>query len=195
MNLTTLDRVRAILEMPEGITQHDEKLQQLIESVSASVEDHLGRLCEKKARTAILDTEESGTGRLIYLKAWPVASIASVYLDYEGAFPTTSLLDTSSYRLLQNGELGLLMLLTSVECWPSCLKVIYTGGLASTPEDFGKDYPAIASAVDQQVVYEFKRSGEIGSDSVSGAGGSVTTGGDQRLIAAVRSTLRPWKKV
>lgn len=184
MDLTTRERVSSILfggtidANAEPGDAQSIALLVLVESVSAACERYLDRYVQSGiSRTEYLNVEGGQT--LFTLRAYPVASVTGVWFDLNQTFAASTQLSSTDYFSPIIDERGLLRLrYTLLDDWyqipaPATLKVTYTGGMAASTQAFIATYPDLASAIDRQVIYEFKRKNDPGSLSISSEAGSV----------------------
>lgn len=199
MDLTTSTRVATLVNAsgsaPAAFTS---TVGQLITAVSAAVESYLDRYAESGvSRTEYLPVT---TGQMVFrLRAYPIASVTSVTFDIEQSFATA--LSSSDYMNPVYSNTGLLNMRYPLricdgypDTMPGVLKVVYTGGMASSAANFITAYPDIAGAVDQQVAYLYHQRNNLGTSSVSGDAGSVSAGADSWL-PSVLDTLRRYRRL
>jgi len=175
MDLTTLARVKLAIE--KSLTTDDSALSQLISEVSAAAEREMNRAAETKARTEFFDTLTN----LVWVQSVPLLGygdsacvITKVSYDVSWVWPTTSVVDATSYYL--DLKTGLLYFRRGFSAGPRALKVEYTGGMEGTAADFVAAYPDIAQAVEQQVVHLWQTRGHLGLQSVNFEGGAISSG-------------------
>ena len=189
MDLTTAARVATLVVPGETATSaFNTVIGQVITAVSAAAERYLGRYAQTTSRTEYLTVQP---GKRVYrLRAFPVTTLTSVYLDAEQAFGNDTALTSEDYYnpTYANDGLFTLKFYPTVEETPApnSMKITYTGGMAADTAGFISAFPDIAGAVDHQVAYLWHRRNELGIASVSGDAGSVSVGADSWL---------PWVKV
>jgi hypothetical protein len=125
--------------------------------------------------------------------------MSGVYYDLDQSFATV--MDSSDYLSPVYGDEGMLTMRYALrvcdgypDTMPNILKVVYTGGMASSTANFITAYPDIAGAVDQQVAYLYHQRNNLGTSSVSGDAGSVSAGADSWL-PSVLDTLRRYRRL
>jgi len=135
MQLTNIDRMLRYIAGNNDQVVSDYKvernLQQFISSSSNNIINWLDREIEIKERT---EYKSVGYRQKIYdLKAYPVTSISSVYIDSQGLHngDGDSELDEDSYTLNEHGD-KLVLNETQYFTHNRGLRVTYTGGLAYT---------------------------------------------------------------
>lgn len=177
MNLTTYTRVGVLVvpgETPPASFQS--VVGQIIAGVSAAVEQFLGRLIESKSRTEYLHVDEGC--KMFRVSAWPVTSVTSIHFDPNQVFGSDTLLTSDDYFNLTTGDSGVLVMkqpiYSPVPFAPASLKIVYTGGMASTTDLFASAYPDIAHAVDLQCAYLYHTRNAVGTTSSSGDSGSYS---------------------
>lgn len=153
MQLTTLARVKTILELET--TEHDAKLQLLINSASDLIERYLQRRIRLTQWTDILDVEINQ--RKFWLKAYPIvatlvpggvdAQQIQAYYDIKRLFGSdTTLEDYNNYGvdLVQGQLVWEWPLNINRACWERSLKLVYNGGMAPTVDRLVGTYTAFA---------------------------------------------------
>jgi hypothetical protein len=112
------------------------------------------------------------------MRAFPVTTLTSVYLDVDQAFGADTALTSDDYfnPTLSNDGIFALKLWPAVGevDAPSALKVTYTGGMGTTTANFISGYPDIAHAIDLQCAHIYHTRNYAGTLSQSGDSGSVS---------------------
>lgn len=196
MDLTTAERVRVLIMAGAQATgtallsDTSAGLGQLITEVSAAAESYLDRNAESGvSRTEYFDVERGNT--IFRLRAYPVASVTNIWLDYDQAFGTSTLLTTDDYFNPVLDTRGLLVMKYPSffrgygDRWSRALKVTYTGGMAATAAAFITAFPDIAAAVEHQVIFRWKRRNDLGHLSVAGDAGTVTVAGVEWIAESI----------
>jgi len=188
VNLTTLARVKALLETQE--TQWDGLLNEMIASVSARAAAYCNRNFRKMERVEYHD----GGGLYLYLKGLPVVTITSIHGSDVWEWDEGSLVPTDHYHLLVAG-----MVAYRFGAWPyspKALKVIYTGGYdpysegeGPPPEGYTPPPADLEMAVRTQAAYDFKRRKDIGLESVSFPDGSIQKMSSGEFLSSVKQVL------
>ena len=123
MLLSTLDRVKRMAN--KSGTQDDLDLSDCLSSASSMIQQIMSRPVEVKSRAESVWPTSSG---IIFLKAWPVRSIASVEVsDGRGGYVA---IPSSSYWLADGNELHI----GTAIPFRRDLRITYTGGLAYSPD-------------------------------------------------------------
>lgn len=178
MNLTTAERVRKLL-MGGGIdagtalgTDASDALAQLIAEVSATAERFLDRQAQSGSTVEYHDVEP---GKLVYrLRAYPVTAVASVYLDPDQSFGAATALTSTDYYSPIVDPAGVFQLrLCPSFAAPASLKITYTGGMAADADAFVLAFPALAMAIEQQVIWQWKTRNTMGILNLSDGLGTV----------------------
>jgi hypothetical protein len=197
MNLTTLEKVKALLQgdTPLG-PEADDLLGWLITAVSRRADAFCNREFEKKERVEFHD----GGGRYIYLRALPVAEIASIKCSDTWDWAATSPLSVISYAF--DAATG--MVLYRGGDWPygeGAIRVTYTGGFDPLPDE-GTEPPAgylpvpedLQQAVCTQVAYEYRRRNDPGLQVVAFPDGSIQKLDVGEFLSAVKNTLLRYRR-
>lgn len=128
MELSSLARLRRYCGKLTDNSENNNALQALLLSVSANIEEYLFRELEFTERTEYFDSEEGQ--RIWYPKAYPVASIASVYTTVTGKFEGEETSNTDFHVTYNRGGI---VLRRNIGRYLRAVKVTYTGGLAADP--------------------------------------------------------------
>ncbi len=188
MNLTNTDTVRKLMSDYET-SDAEPTINMLIVSVSAAAERFMGRSIESVSRTEYFDVERHQDSA--QLAAWPVSSITTVHNDPERDYGTGSLVDSDDYVATDWGRLTFDYKLSEGR---RALKVVYTGGLASTTETIVSSYPDLAVAIARQVVHEFRRVKSSDGSTAQFVGGSMSYVGQVDWLDHVKSTLDLYRR-
>lgn len=137
----------------------------LITDVSKRIASYIGR---DDFGAQILRTEYlSGDTQFLFVKVWPIISIAGIWDDTDHVWAGSSLIDPPSYWISQNSSLddndGIIFSTNGkfVNGFQN-IKITYTGGYASSA-----DIPArIKQACKMQVAYEVRINTNAGFGSV-----------------------------
>jgi hypothetical protein len=188
VNLTTLARVKALLELTQ--TDWDGLIEELIGAASARAAAWCNRDFEKRERVEYHD----GGGRHLYLKGLPVVEIVSIHASDAWDWEAGALVPPGHYRLLPAGMVGYRFGL-----WPygpRALKVTYSGGYdaffegdGSPPDSYTPPPDDLEMAVRTQVAYDFRRRKDVGLESVSFPDGSIQKMSSGEFLQSVRQVL------
>ena len=197
MDLATLAHVKALLQgdTPLG-PEADELLSRLITAVSKRADALCNREFEKKERVEFHD----GGGKYLYLRALPVAEIASIICSDTWDWAASSPLSTSIYAF--DGATG--MVLYRGGDWPYgevAVRVTYTGGFdplpvegAEPPEGYTPIPEDLQQAVCTQVAYEYRRRNDPGLQAVAFPDGSIQKMDVGEFLSGVRNTLLRYRR-
>ena len=189
MNLTTLAKVKTLLELTE--TDWDGLINELIGAVSERCASYCNRDFENKSRVEYHD----GGGRYLYLMGLPVVgNITSIYGSDTWEWASGDLINADDYFLHASGMVGY-----RYGAWPygpKALKVTYTGGYGSffegegsPPEGYNPPPDDLEMAVRTQVAYDFRRRKDIGLESVSFPDGSIQKVNSGEFLPSVKAVL------
>ena len=194
MNLTTIDRVKALLTGNMG-TSNDALLTRIVEDVSSRFERYMRRQVLKQTNVEDYPIRRGAT--TLSLKATPVESITSIkYVGHPNDFATTQAMDDGLY-VLETPDAGLIRfqaqmtLLTSR--LPGYARVTYVGGMATDTTDLIDLFPDLAQAADVQCAEEFRRRNTPGGN-VQQDGGGTQYQGQLDLLDSVKRTLDSYRR-
>lgn len=177
--LATVDDIltsEAFAADPTPTTDHREAFAQAILAFSEQVERETSRWLWR-SRTAIpwvevLDLEYGQ--QLLQLRGYPLASVASIKIDWQGDFANPeTVLDPTDFTLFQGGRTGQVKLRSwapTVE-GPGVCQVTYVGGLAADVHGIPAD---LRAACVEQVALMVKRAPNVAISGQAQSGGSVT---------------------
>lgn len=193
MDLTTKERVKVHGEAggQKWGTSSDDQLDAIIAGYSADFERMLDRIVLAAAQTETFDVDRGQ--RVFSLKAYPVTAVTSIINDTERLF-TGDALATTEYSL--NLATGLLQVDQAYLLpGPGVLQVIYTGGMALTTAAFITAFPALAFAMDLQVLHHYQRRNSLGATSLSAGQGNVSFQGPLKLLPTVLATIKAHRRI
>lgn len=127
------------------------------ESVTTAIETYLGRSLESTSRTETIYVGEI-LKAMVSLKAIPVASVTSVAVDTDDIDET---LTSDDYRVTRYG----VKLYSPVK--NGTVTVTYTGGISATTD-------VLKRAALLQTIYEFQSKDNLGVETVTTEGGTIT---------------------
>lgn len=196
LELTTLARVKYLTEehggydsSASGNTRNDPILENLIASVSQSIERYLDRPILLAERTVYLDVVPD---RWSYqLPAFPVTAVASVKNSATFDWTVASKVEGTDYVL--DMDSGILRQLNGWTNGAEALQVVYTAGLASDTAGVISSYPDLADACEKQVTEEFRRRDGLSRTTVA-VQGSSTTSAAVTLLPIVRERLASYMR-
>jgi hypothetical protein len=187
------------LKMELGITDNAEDALILLwgTGIEARFEEYLRRqLLFSSAATEILD----GGTSCLYLKRYPLSSIATIHVDPDQAWDDAGLLDSDDYAI--DYRQGQILYGRGASPWPAGFqncRVVYAGGM------FLSNGAAASSWVEQSQVdnvrramfmqggYEWRNRTMLGIEQISA--GSLTKKAPAKLLPEVIEVLNPLRKV
>jgi hypothetical protein len=190
--IVTLDEARSELGITD--TRDDASLLRAIVGLQDRFAQHCRRLFERVAGAIELI---DGGGTWLFLKRYPVESIASVHVDSAQAFGADTLLTAATdYRL--NAARGYVAYGTSGEKWPagvSNVRVVYTGGYVPAGQTAASGQTAMPEDLRRclflQLGFEWRNRLTLGASSVSAQGVSVNLA-PAKLLPEVEAGLAPY---
>jgi hypothetical protein len=192
MDLTTLAKVKALLELTE--TDWDGLITELIGSVSERCASYCNRDFENRSRVEYHD----GGGRYLYLRGLPVVgSITSIYGSDTWEWASGDLIDSGDYFLHASGLVGY-----RDGAWPygrKALKVTYIGGYfafsagGTLPAGYNPPPDDLEMAARTQVAYDFNRRKDVGLESVSFPDGSIQKVNSGEFLPSVKAALNRYR--
>lgn len=159
IELVTFKKIKDLLGLEGTVMAEYPALDVIRAGVTSAIEEYLGRMLEQAEYT---ETKYIGcvATRMISLEAIPIVSVSSVTMTCYGEDTT---LTSSDYRIT---DYGIELYVNISNC---NLTVVYTGGWEDS------DVPAaVARAALIQTSYEFQSKEQIGAESVTTEGGSVS---------------------
>jgi len=192
MDLTTLAKVKALLELTE--TDWDGLINELIGAVSERCASYCNRDFENKSRVEYHD----GGGRYLYLSGMPVVgSISSIYGSDTWEWASGDLIGADDYFLHASGMVGY-----RYGAWPygsKALKVTYIGGYSTfstggiLPAGYNPPPDDLEMAARTQVAYDFNRRKDVGLESVSFPDGSIQKVSSGEFLPSVKAVLNRYR--
>jgi len=177
-DLTTLDAVKRHLGLSGS--ESDTLLGELIDAASEAIERYCGREFDEVERTEYHD----GGSAAVVLRARPVSTVASVHDDPARGFSDGSLVDPGRYVV--DGLAGIVELETGrFSRGIRSVKVVYTGGYSSVPDDVGRSCVLL-------VAHWFSQAMRLATDSDGEYDARHETRG---WPSAVKGLLWPYREV
>ena len=193
VEVTTLARVKALLDMSVSVTTQDAVLNALIAGVSQRFEGFIGRPISAEARTEVYDWPDNRRTSL-FLRAYPVSSVATIKNATDWDFSAATALDAADFNV--DAETGEVVFVSPLLTGTRVVQVVYTAGLAANTAALIAAHPVIASAGDLQVAAVWRRrASPQGSVSLIPGQGSLTQESALDLIPEVQSALWPYRRV
>lgn len=189
MDLTTATRVKDRLDITGS--GEDGLLGVLITSVSAHFERYTRRIALVGSQTEVLHRRRFN--QLLPLRAVPASAVTSIKFETQpNDLSTASAMDTDDYWLSGTGYFVELIAKPTLDgFW----EVQYTGGMAADTASFVTAYPDVADSVDLQVVHEWKRRQNPGSNVTSQGGSTTFSEPEIDLLKGVRRVWDSYKLV
>lgn len=201
--LTTLARVKQGLGLKDSDATRDAAISQFITEISAEFASRMKRWTKNARRQEVVPF--SSGRKTIAVRGSPITKVYGVRLSETDDFTSaTDLTVNSDYHLTQH--LGLVHLhisgpavvrgVTRYPVHPSNARIDYEGGLAVSTDALIENYPDLAAACEQQVIYLFQRAQKnaLGSNSTVGSGGETTYVGKYDLLPTVQATLDRYRR-
>lgn len=158
IELVSYSDLKNLLALEDAAITDYPALNVLRDSVTSAFEVYTGRLFESKARTETIYIGGHGT-QMLKLDATPISSVGSLTVTISETTETYT--DHDDYEITAYG----LKLLSSVsDC---TIAITYTGGISDVPD-------SLERAALLQTAYEFQAKDQIGADSVSTEGGTIS---------------------
>lgn len=190
MKLTTLERVK--LRLSKTDDQDDTVLDHLISSVSARAERAMNGLVELAERTEYQTLRPCQ--RIYRPKALTIVSVSAIYYDVDRVYAASSLLASQDYSIDTDSQtIQLEFDPPDDREYPRALKIVYTGGLASTVVGLiDEGYGDLVDGITQQVCFEFQRTRNLHLDSESQGdhSASLTTMGWLKHVSETLDAMR-----
>lgn len=154
--LTTVARVRELARIVDTTAGIDTILTDLISEVSQQAEDFLGRHLSVERRTEVLSVKPNH--QHVSLRGMPITSVSSVKYSASLNFTDVEVLDAACYDVRNKlGQIYLRFGAIGTQFNPAWLEVQYSGGMATSTDDFRTNYPRLEMAVRREVVNRFNR--------------------------------------
>lgn len=188
MKLCSVDDVRDRLRLAHRLDDV-QWLDGLIQSTSELIQDYLNR---KLAQGTYTEYHDGGLG-VIWLKAYPVSSVSSVEISYDGRWTSPTALSSSDYVwAAETGELEYLV--GTFPVGRRRVRVTYTGGYAEDSKGILQVPKVIRQACVDQVAYFYMHRNNIGLSQVSVEAGTVAGLSEWGLLPGVMRMLRPYRR-
>ena len=187
LDMTTVARVKAlIIGLSASDTTYDAELDRWIDQLSAAAEKHMNRVALAAAQTQFFDVRPSQA--VFFMRATPVTAWTAVNNDDARTFGTSTVVDADNYAT--DDDVGKLEFDGVVLApGPKTLKVTYTGGMAADTTAFVAAFPDIAGAMDVQIAHLHQRRGQLGAQSVSADGASISVDDPTKWLPVLKRAL------
>ena len=198
LELTTIDRVKTLLDQEESNASDDALLATMIRSVSAAIETWIDRRLFLEARVEYHDIEVGQ--RLVQLGSWPVTAVTAVETSPDADWANATAVAASDF--FRFDAEGIIQIRKEIPAGMRTLRISYTGGVAATTSALLADttFADISGAAELQVAHEYRRRMDPGSQSSAVAGGSQThatagpSKGEVGLLFAVTQRLTHYRR-
>lgn len=197
LDLTTAARVKAWLGKSD--VTDDTVIGYLIDKVSREAMFVMNRATIQSARSEYLDVEKDGQ-KIFYVKASPIITSTAPVVIYNTDTPRvwTDASDIiSADYVICNADMaaqGIVYVDYELDEAVNALKITYTGGMATTVDNFIAAYPDIALAIDMQVGFLWRRKGTLGIRSEAMVGVNITWYNNLPWLADTLETLKNYKR-
>jgi uncharacterized phiE125 gp8 family phage protein len=191
--LTTLDDVRAQLNMDDTVTDHDTLLEQLIVQATGAIQRHTGCEFVSAAHDGQDPIEDVARrfpytgGAFLHLSPFDATSITSVQLDPDSASPVT--LADDEYRLWpvssRDGEIHTIELLASAATYGGPTRIVEVTGRWGWPQ-----VPAEVKQAAEAVVVHWYR---VHAQNQQGYSADVDRYGPVAFPTMARMLLEPFR--
>lgn len=169
MDFIPYSSLRDLLNLQEDTIEGYPDLAVIRKGVLATIESYLGRTLTFGTYTQTVLPKLIST-RMVYLDALPVSAVTSVTIDDAAV---------TDYQITDYG------IRMDQSLCRNKIVVVYTGGLAAVPDDLLR-----AGLI--QVAYEYQAKQNIGAETISNEGGSISRPALQ-LLPEVKRTLSKLK--
>lgn len=136
MNLTSVNRMIRYLASQGGAnltnnTYNRRDILQWLATVSKAIEKSLGRLLKKEYRTEYIDINDKNQQEF-FVKAYPIRSISSVYIDSLGLFDGAESALVKDEYIISSAKDSIFLLNKEGYVSPKAIELSYTGGLCTS---------------------------------------------------------------
>ena len=198
MNATTIDRVKALLDISSS--NYDAVLTTMVAAASRRIENYIDRPLEQTARTQEYPIRPRQD--VIFLRAYPVTAITSIKIALDWDFSSATTVDTNDFTF--DADTGMVHLSffpilnyngNNQAAAPNVIQVAYTGGFATSTANLISSSPDIAYAADIQAVAMWRRRDSPQGQNISVGGGSIGYEGALRLVPDAIEALTPYRRL
>jgi len=200
LDATTKARVKALLEITG--TSQDDVIDNYIKIVSQRIEDFIDRPLHQTSRTEEYDLRPRQTK--LFLRAYPLTAqnqITSIKIALDWDFASVTAVDSNDYHVdLDTGTVNFTFIPiknymgNNLMTAPNAVQVVYTGGLATSTANVIANYPAIASACEQQVIAMWRRRDQPMQKATKIGEYGATIEGPLRFLPDVVEALMPYRR-
>ena len=181
-SLITLSECKDFMGMSDSDSTTDDLLEDLINRVSILFESYMNRNILSREYTEYFD----GKGEsILFPKQSKITTISGVWDDYGWEWDTDDLIASTDYKIVD--DTFIVFKTTSLNDYTQNVKIIYTAGYSTTPDDLIQ-----ACIVEVSRMYKNKNSVDITSKTLSD--GSVSFY-DKGILPLTIITLNKYKRV
>jgi hypothetical protein len=202
LDLTTVARVKAVVDSSSTDTTRDGLIGDLITEVSKQFTNYIGNHMLEATRTETYEIKQNA--RMMTLDASPVRTgaggVTSIWYDYHPSELTISdALEAKDYSV-HNGA-GWIRFHRQLQYDPGYIQIVYTAGMATatsnTTDDSGvlERYPDLAHMCDLQVKYLLERLKTLGGSITTIPGAKASFVGEYGFLRQVRKHLDSIRRV
>jgi hypothetical protein len=193
MRLVSLDRVKRLLGAGAGFPD-DTLLGEIVEGVSAAVQNYLNRDLEDTGSDVTEYASGDGVRRIYKLRRYPIAKVASIHDDTARDFDSSSLVDSDDYAI--DEDAGLIEF--DYPRWKGNrnLRFVYSGGYEEDEDGILEVPEGIKHAAALQAAETYRRRETFTMNTQStdlGSVGMPVTFDAMDLTPAVRRLLNPYR--
>lgn len=185
MLITTRDNIKSMIGMTA--TDDDVIIASIALAVSAKIEKHLNRSIEAIQRTEYFDVDDGQ--KVFFVSAYPISAIA-IYNDYAREF--LAAISSENYTIAGNSG-RIVIDKQSLDSGYSALRIVYTGGLASSQSTLQSNYPDLEMAARIQGAIWYNSRKRLGLNSESIQGGGQTNYKALSLDPTVKETIEQYR--
>lgn len=194
MNLSTVSAVKVLISASGNVRAENEtEIAAVLAGVSGAVERYLDRYATRIARTVYLDIEPGQT--IFRLPGVPVTALGGAWHDLDQDFASSSALSSTDYYDPTLGSADAFRTKYPLASGVACLKLTYTGGMATDTDSFVTAYPDVSHAVATQTAHEWQRRTALGVSSISYPDGTTASLSFDRWIPSVKQVLDYYRRV
>jgi hypothetical protein len=179
--LTSVAVAKDHLGIPASDTSQDGRVERFINVCS----DRIANYCNRQlVSAAVVEKVHGGMSNMLMLREWPIQSIESVSVDFNGQFSQDSVIDPSRYRIIDDGT----VVYDSVFPYGyGNVQVCYTAGYQTIPGDL-----EMACLLFVEWLYRFRNTGSIGRSAISKGDEHTTI--LQDIPGIIKSMIDPFRR-
>ena len=198
MNATTIDRVKALLDISSST--YDAVLTTMVAAATRRIENYIDRPLEAKERTETYPIKPRQD--VLFLRAYPVTAVSSIKLALDWDYASETPIEADDYKF--DAEMGMVnFLFYPITNWkgnnmaaaPNVMQVVYTAGFAADTAALISAYGDIAYAADVQTVAMWRRRDSPQGASMNVGGASINYEKPLALVPDVIEALTPYRRL